>query len=112
MSIKRDAIKLAYPSAISVLINEDATAKAWDIDGNEITLVDATINEKMSEAESSANMDRLRMERNNKLAETDYLALSDNTMSDDWQTYRQSLRNITNTYNNVDDVVWPTKPTE
>lgn len=27
-----------------------------------------------------------------------------------WQTYRQALRDITNTYTSLDDVVWPTKP--
>ena len=55
----------------------------------------------------------LREKRNRLLAETDYLALSDVTMSDAWKTYRQSLRDITNgvdTVEKAENVTWPTKP--
>ena len=55
----------------------------------------------------------LRAERNSKLAETDYLALSDQTLSADMNTYRQQLRDITNgltTVEDVNSVTWPTKP--
>ena len=58
-------------------------------------------------------MEDLRAKRNNLLAETDFHALSDNTMSADMTTYRQSLRDITNgltTKAQVDAVTWPTKP--
>jgi hypothetical protein len=27
-----------------------------------------------------------------------------------WKTYRQTLRDITDTYTSLDDVVWPEKP--
>jgi hypothetical protein len=60
-------------------------------------------------------MQDLRTERNSKLAETDYLALSDRTLSADMNTYRQNLRDITNgltTVEEVNAVVFPTKPTE
>jgi len=60
-------------------------------------------------------MQDLRDERNSKLAETDYLALSDNTMSSEMTTYRQNLRDITNgltTVEEVEAVVFPTKPEE
>ena len=56
---------------------------------------------------------RLRKDRNNKLLETDYLALSDNTMSDEMKTYRQELRDITEgltTVEEVEAVEFPTKP--
>ena len=52
----------------------------------------------------------LRFERNGKLAETDYLALSDQTLTDAMSTYRQKLRDITKTYSSLDDVKWPEKP--
>ena len=55
----------------------------------------------------------LRQKRNRKLAETDHYALSDQTLSDDMRTYRQSLRDITNgltTGAEVEAVVFPTKP--
>ena len=56
------------------------------------------------------DLDTLRGYRNVLLAETDWMANSDVTMSDEWKTYRQALRNITNTYKNEREVVWPTKP--
>ena len=55
----------------------------------------------------------LREDRNILLAETDYLALSDNTMSEEMKTYRQELRDITEgltTEEEVNTVVFPIKP--
>ena len=52
----------------------------------------------------------LRAQRNQKLSETDWMANSDVTMSDEMKAYRQSLRDITKTYKNLQEVVWPTKP--
>ena len=37
---------------------------------------------------------RIRDERNRRLAETDWMACSDVTMSNDWKTYRQALRDL------------------
>ena len=47
------------------------------------------------------------------LAETDFYALSDVTMSDEMKTYRQNLRDITeglDTLDKVKAVTMPTKP--
>ena len=58
-------------------------------------------------------MQDLRAERNSKLKETDFYALSDVTMSPEMETYRQELRDITNGLTTVEDVkavVFPTKP--
>jgi hypothetical protein len=58
-------------------------------------------------------MANLRQNRNSKLAETDFYALSDVTMSEDMTTYRQNLRDITNglsTIEDVNNITWPTKP--
>ena len=59
------------------------------------------------------SMENLRIKRNNLLAQTDYLALSDQTMSAEMTTYRQALRDITNgltTVADVEAVVFPEKP--
>ncbi len=50
--------------------------------------------------------------RNNLLADTDFYALSDVTMSSEMTTYRQALRDITTHSNwpNLDPDDWPTKP--
>jgi len=55
----------------------------------------------------------LRNKRNNLIAETDFYALSDVTMSDDMTTYRQALRDMPagkDTVKKVNDATWPTKP--
>ena len=55
----------------------------------------------------------MRDRRNRLLAETDFYALSDVTMSDDMTTYRQALRDLPagkDTVKKVDDATWPTKP--
>ena len=57
-------------------------------------------------------LQQLRDLRNAKLQETDWRANSDLTMSDEWKTYRQSLRDIS-THSNwpfLEDSDWPTKP--
>ena len=55
----------------------------------------------------------LREKRDRLLAETDYLALSDNTLSDDMKTYRQELRDLPSgkdTVEKCENTTWPTKP--
>ena len=60
--------------------------------------------------DAQIKLEWLRIERNAKLAETDHYGLSDLTMTDAMSTYRQALRDITDTYSSLDDVVWPEKP--
>ena len=55
----------------------------------------------------------LRAKRNRLLAETDYYALSDNTLSDDMKTYRQDLRDLPagkDTVDKCNNALFPTKP--
>ena len=55
----------------------------------------------------------MRFRRNQLLAETDFYALSDVTMSDDMTTYRQALRDLPagkDTVAKVNNATWPTKP--
>jgi hypothetical protein len=55
----------------------------------------------------------LRAKRNRLLAETDFYALSDVTMSDDMKTYRQDLRDLPegkDTVAKCQNAVFPTKP--
>jgi hypothetical protein len=58
-------------------------------------------------------MNRLRRDRTGELKKTDWMANSDVTMSEEWQTYRQALRDLPSGLSTVDDVknvTWPTKP--
>ena len=55
----------------------------------------------------------LRFERNRLLAETDYLALKDITLSNDMKAYRKALRDLPASYDNstiLGTITWPTKP--
>jgi|TARA_R110002049_G_C9152960_1_gene560425 hypothetical protein len=73
----------------------------------------ADIEAQFTAVELDYAMETLRINRNKLLAETDYLALSDNTLSDDMKTYRQKLRDITaglDTVAKVNKVTMPTKP--
>lgn len=54
--------------------------------------------------------DAVRNQRNRLFAETDWMALSDNTMTPAWASYRQALRDITGQAGFPYSVVWPTKP--
>lgn len=54
--------------------------------------------------------DDLRQVRNQLLAETDWWASSDLTMTDAQKKYRQDLRDITKTATSLEDVKWPDKP--
>ena len=53
---------------------------------------------------------QVRAERDRKLAETDWMALSDNTLTEAWATYRQALRDLPSTDGFPYNVVWPVKP--
>ena len=89
------------------------------VNGILVDMTDAEIAQRQADETAWSNgafdraMENLRAERNSKLAETDYLALSDQTLSADMTTYRQELRDITNGLTTVEDVeavVFPTKP--
>ena len=101
-------------------INPNAEVSVSDNDVNRIEWLNGTtpipvadIQTQFTAVEFDMAMEDLRLTRNNLLKDTDHLALSDQTLSDDMRTYRQSLRDITNgltTVEDVNSVTWPTKP--
>jgi len=52
----------------------------------------------------------VRAKRNAKLSLTDWRASSDLTLSDEWKTYRQALRDIPSSQSDPDNITWPTEP--
>lgn len=68
------------------------------------------VSAKKTELVNAEPMRLLREERNRRIAETDWWAGSDLTMTQAQTDYRQALRDITDNYTSLDDVVWPTKP--
>ena len=59
---------------------------------------------------AEANLNSLRNKRNQLLAMTDWWVLPDRTPSQEQLEYRQLLRDITDNYTSLSDVVWPEKP--
>jgi len=71
-----------------------AKGKIIDIQTGEITTVEDDI--KVTSRTLATSLSFLRMIRNGILEQSDWMANSDVTMSDEWKTYRQALRDITN----------------
>ena len=63
----------------------------------------------LTEYQTAEKWKNIRVDRNRRLAETDYLALSDQTLSNDMKTHRQALRDVP-TQSDPDNITWPTKP--
>ena len=91
---------------------ESADTSKWGVTWKQVS-------DKMKEMDAAAPMNELRRQRNAKLAETDFHALSDATMSDNMKTYRQKLRdlpahndgkNATLKDGVLENVKWPQKP--
>jgi DNA replication initiation complex subunit (GINS family) len=57
---------------------------------------------------------RIRAERTAKLAATDWTQLPDAPLTEEekqaWADYRQALRDLSESFTTVDQVVWPTEP--
>ena len=90
-----------------------------NINGNKVQFTAAEETARDNEEAAWANaaparaLADLRAKRNRLLAETDYYALSDVTMSDDMKTYRQNLRDLPagkDTDAKCEGATWPTKP--
>ena len=90
-----------------------------NINGNRVQFTEAeeTARDAEEAAWEAGAFDRaiagLSQRRNQLLAETDFYALSDVTMSEEMTTYRQDLRDLPSgltTVEEVDNVTWPTKP--
>ena len=110
MSIER-AIKKINPDAAFIVDGNDINRITW-LEGT-TPISKSDIEAQFSAVDFEFAMEELRKKRNLLLAETDFYALSDVTMSSGMQTYRQNLRDITNGLTTVDEVnavSWPTKP--
>ena len=87
-----------------------ADANGTAIESTDHGIAWATVSAKKDELIAAEPMRLLRAERDRKLAETDWWAVADRTMTSEQTAYRQALRDITTSATSLDDVVWPTKP--
>jgi hypothetical protein len=106
-------------SSFTKAMNALAPNAIWSAKDNKIIewksedIEQPIIKAKVAEFDKEIPLNLLRLKRNKLLAETDYLALSDQTMTAEMTAYRQALRDITNgltTVADVEAVVFPEKP--
>jgi len=74
--------------------------------------VNVTYEELVSSGYTDANSEKniSRVVRDKMLAETDWWATSDRTMTAEQTAYRQALRDITDQAGFPTDITWPTEP--
>jgi hypothetical protein len=97
-------------SAVKSIWDTESGVVAYDSDGNEVTLDVAAVEAETVTVEREQNFKILRAKRNQLLAETDYLALSDVTLSTEMAEYRQALRDLPANTTDPANPVFPTKP--
>ena len=102
------AVRSLVPNALFTVENGDISTIVWEDDRAEPT--QAEIQAALDTVITENPLNELREERTRLLAETDWWASSDLTMTAEQTAYRQALRDITDTYSSLDTVVWPTKP--
>ena len=106
-----------FNSMFRKITGKDASGTGIESDDvNNFGVTWSQITAKQTALDNAAPMKELRRQRDEKLLETDFYALSDVTMSDAIATYRQALRDITTQTPELDDdgnltgITWPTKP--
>lgn len=102
-----DAIYKAYAGTVVRISDSQG---AFDADGNSVEIDQALVDAARSELNVENAWKSLRTKRNQLLAQTDYLALADHTLSADMTAYRQALRDLPSNTTDPANPVWPTKP--
>ncbi len=112
-----EALQALKPGAEWTLSGEDYSGLEWLDSGQQPT--EQEVKSKIIELDNAEPMRLLRIERNKKIAETDWRVLPDQTPSDDWINYRQALRDLPasstpklDSYGELDfsSFTWPTEP--
>ena len=85
---------------------------------SEKEVIAAEWNRYEKEDKPALKLNQLRLQRDNMLSKSDWIVIKEReeggSVSNfaDWKKYRQELRDITKTYKSLEDVKWPTAPTE
>ena len=106
------------PGAEWVLRGTEYSGLEW-LDSSQTKPTETEINSKISSLDSAEAMRLLRIERDTRIAKTDWRVLPDQTPSDDWINYRQALRDLpasaspkldSNYELDFSSFTWPTEP--
>jgi len=111
------ALQALKPGAQWTLRGGDYSGLEW-LDSSQTKPTETEVNSKISSLDAAEAMRLLRIERDLRIAKTDWRASSDLTLASAWSTYRQALRDITtqtpklNSEYELDltSVTWPTEP--
>ena len=118
-----EAILALKPGAKFILRGTEYSGIEWK-DDSQTKPTEDEVNAKVTELTNAEPMKLLREERTKILAQSDWMANSDVTMSDEWKTYRQALRDLPKIHpvnygdpkldsnGNLDmsSITWPTPP--
>ena len=111
------ALQALKPEAQWVLRGTEYSGLEWLDSGQQPT--EQEVKAKLIELDAAEPMRLLRIERNKKIAETDWRVLPDQTPSDDWINYRQALRDLPASASpkldkdgelDFSSFTWPTEP--
>lgn len=105
-NLNHEAIYRAYPSVVQI---SDGYG-AFDQDGNQIELDETAIDAVAETVRLERVWQFLREKRDRLIAETDWWASSDRTMTAEQTAYRQALRDLPANTVDPENPVWPTKP--
>jgi len=112
------ALQALKPGAEWTLRGSDYSGLEW-LDSSQTKPTETEVNSKISSLDSAEPMRLLRIERDNKIALTDWRVLPDQTPSDDWINYRQALRDLPASASpkldssgelDFSSFTWPTEP--
>ena len=112
------ALQELKPKAEWTLNGEEYSGLTW-LDGSQTKPTETEVTNKVTALDAAEPMKLLRIERDIRIAKTDWRASSDLTLADAWKTYRQALRDLPasatpklNSEYNLDltSVTWPTEP--
>ena len=113
-----DALQSLKPGAIWTLRGDEYSGLEWQ-DSSQTKPTETEVTNKITALDAAEPMRLLRVERDKRIAKTDWRMLPDQTPSDDWTNYRQALRDLPasatpklDSFYELDltSVTWPTEP--
>jgi len=112
-----DAVRAAYPNAVTVNGNDANSIVAFDINGNSISVSPATIEAELATLQAAALITNCKSKAQSLLSDTDWVTLSDVTTGnprltnqEDFLSYRSAVRSYA--ISPVSNPIWPIKPSE
>ena len=115
----KQALRSLDPTAKWMWVGYEYSGITWDETNSNPKPTESEIDAELTRLTNAEPMRLLRVERDRRIAKTDWRASSDLTLSDAWKTYRQALRDLPasasptlDSYGNLDmsSVTWPTEP--